>query len=247
MAKDDHWFKFYYRLMLVSTQGWKDDEFGAYVRLLIHQFDKGGLPDDPGELSKLVSTFKKNWPALSKKFKKGEDGLLRNDFMKAVRDERDKKSALGSEFGKKGGRGNKKETLSENKGNPLENQRESLSLSPSYSVSKEERGVGKETNDSLVCSDAEKLILENQIQFEIICMKASAHIEIDQIKEALRKFHLYLVENNRYPMNSKQIFSGFERWLMNEKNFNNAGNGTGKKNNIGKPVITGTASGAGSI
>lgn len=133
MAKEDHWFKFYYRLIVISTQGWKDDEFGAYVRLLIHQFDKGGLPDDPGEISKLITTYKKNWPALSKKFKKSDDGLLRNDFMKTVREERDRKSSTNSENGKTGGRGNKKQNESEPKANAKQNK--SNALSPSYSNS----------------------------------------------------------------------------------------------------------------
>lgn len=119
MAKDDHWFKFFYRLIMMSCQGWKDDEFGAYVKLLIHQFDKGGLPSSEIELSKLITTYKKNWPLISGKFKKGEDGLLRNDFMQNVREERDEKSRRGTEFGKTGGRGNKKGEPLENKGYPL--------------------------------------------------------------------------------------------------------------------------------
>jgi hypothetical protein len=140
MAKDDHWFKFYYRLIILSCQGWKDDEFGAYVKLLIHQFDKGGLPESEVELGKLITTFKKNWPLLSLKFKKGDDGLLRNDFMKVIRDERDEKARRGAEFGKTGGRGNKKGKPIENKGNPLENERESVSLSFSPSLSGDEEG-----------------------------------------------------------------------------------------------------------
>lgn len=166
MAKDDHWFKFYYRLMVVSTQGWKDDEFGAYVRLLIHQFDKGGLPDDPGELSKLISTFKKNWPALSKKFKRGDDGLLRNDFMKTVRDERDKKSTTASENGKTGGRGKKKL----NKAEALQN--ESNTLSPSFSSSQsvgEEGGLGEEEEvglepEGFLSTDLDKAMVLTDIE-----------------------------------------------------------------------------------
>lgn len=136
--KDDHWFKFYYRLILISCQGWRDDEFGAYVRLLIHQFDKDGLPGSEAEISKLITTFKKNWPLLQTKFKKGEDGLLRNDFMKEIREERNKKSATASDNGKIGGRGNKKAEGLENKAKAFKNESNVLSPSISPSTSQDE-------------------------------------------------------------------------------------------------------------
>jgi hypothetical protein len=146
MAKDDHWFKFYYRLILISCQGWKDDEFGAYVKLLIHQFDKGGLPKSPAEIAKLITTFKKNWPLLSGKFTEDPDGLLRNRFMKDIRDERDKKSAVAAVNGKTGGRGNKKADALDNKAKALKNESNVLSPSLSSSVSKDGEGMGGEEN-----------------------------------------------------------------------------------------------------
>lgn len=142
--KDDHWFKFYYRLILISCQGWRDDEFGAYVRLLIHQFDKDGLPENEAEIAKLITTFKKNWPLLKSKFKKGSDGLLRNDFMKEIRDERTAKSATASKNGKNGGRGNIKADTLDNKAKALKNESNVLSPSLSSSISKEGKGMGGE-------------------------------------------------------------------------------------------------------
>lgn len=144
MARDDHWFKFYYKLFLISTQGWKDDEVGAYLKLLINQFDRGGLPDDPSELSKLITTFKKNWPTLSKKFKKCEDGFLRNDFMAEIRIERDEKSKKNSELGKLGGRPSKKRTETETKANGFEIESHIYSPSLSVSGSLKEEGPGEE-------------------------------------------------------------------------------------------------------
>lgn len=102
--RDDHWFKFYYRNFLISTNRWTDEQVGAYLRLLIHQFDKDGLPSEDQDLKIMITSFKKSWPVVSKKFKKGPDGLLRNDFMKGIRDERDQKSNENSKNGKKGGR-----------------------------------------------------------------------------------------------------------------------------------------------
>lgn len=65
--------------------------------------------------------------------------------------------------------------------------------------------------------DAESFVLGNQIQLERICLSVACDMEY--AKKSLRKFHLFLQENNRYPQSSKSIFNGFEKWLMNEKTF----------------------------
>jgi hypothetical protein len=65
--------------------------------------------------------------------------------------------------------------------------------------------------------DVEKLLKENPIQFERICISAKKNQE--QAKESLRKYHLYLSEKEQYPKSKNALFSGFEKWLLNEKNF----------------------------
>lgn len=102
---DLHYFKFCFQRFNNSTMGWKDDEVGAYVRLLIRQFDKGFIPDDPGELSRLATSFKKTWPLVGKKFKKTEiAGQLKNGFMEIVRAEAVELIEKNTSNGKKGGR-----------------------------------------------------------------------------------------------------------------------------------------------
>lgn len=191
MLKDDHWFKFFYKKFVMSTQGWKDDEVGAYVRLLIHQFDKRGLPDDPNELSKLITSYKKNWPMLSRKFLKEEDGLLRNEFMKGVREERDRKSETNSKNGQNGGRAKTKQTESERLANG--NQTQSKDVSPSLSSSnsegvegslREEEEVGLSPDGFLATSLDKAMVLtdseiENSIQYlQIMSKKVLTHGEI---------------------------------------------------------------------
>jgi len=103
-----HYFEFHFQKILAATKGWKDDEFGAYVKLLIEQFDRGYIPDDPEELSRLITTYKKNWPRLKRKFTEpSESGQLRNTFMCVIRTEAQEKSAKNAENGAKGGRAKK--------------------------------------------------------------------------------------------------------------------------------------------
>lgn len=69
MAKDPV-LPLYYNDLTSSTQDWTDEEFGAFVRLLIYQWDKGALPSCVEELKKispsLISTFSHIEKVLSK-------------------------------------------------------------------------------------------------------------------------------------------------------------------------------------
>jgi hypothetical protein len=87
-----------------------------------------------------------------------------------------------------------------------------------------EREVGL-PNSPILIGDAEKELLGNQIQFEKICMAAGAE-SAEAAKKSLRKFHLHLEEKNKYPQSRKQIYAGFEKWLLNEKKFNYGGSAT---------------------
>lgn len=79
-------------------------------------------------------------------------------------------------------------------------------------------GNGSEL-DGLVFFDAEEQVLKNQIELERICMSVGKSLA--PAKEALHKYHLYLTEKGQYPKTRRQIFAGFEKWLLNEKNFDN--------------------------
>lgn len=79
--------------------------------------------------------------------------------------------------------------------------------------------VETKAHAGIVCYDAEQEILKNQIEFEKICMTTGA--EISAAKQSLRKYHLYLEEKEQYPKGRKAVFAGFEKWLLNEKKFNN--------------------------
>lgn len=103
-----HYFEFHFQKFIAATKGWKDDEVGAFVKLLIEQFDSGFIPDNPEELGRLITTYKKNWPRLAKKFTEpSESGQLRNTFMCKVRSEAHEKSAKNAANGAKGGRAKK--------------------------------------------------------------------------------------------------------------------------------------------
>lgn len=115
MAKGDYYFPLFYKRLLTSTIGWKDDEFGAYVRLLIHQFDNGSIPEDMDELKRIAPSIKKHWPLVSKKFHSDGNGNLVNDVMTDVIADSEKKKQRAKENGSFGGRPKKPIGFNENK------------------------------------------------------------------------------------------------------------------------------------
>lgn len=103
MSKGAYFLPLYYQRLLTSTTGWKDDEFGAYLRLLIYQFDKGCIPNDIESIARIAPSAKKTWKVIGEKFTVCEDGNLRNSVMENIRNKQLKKSEINSKNGKKGG------------------------------------------------------------------------------------------------------------------------------------------------
>jgi uncharacterized protein YdaU (DUF1376 family) len=86
MAKDPV-LPLYYNDIDSATRDWTDEEFGAYVRLLIYQWDKGGLPKDFQRLTRIATSLPTTWDFLKKKFDQ-VDGVLKNRVMEEIREKR---------------------------------------------------------------------------------------------------------------------------------------------------------------
>ena len=84
-------FQLYADDFLSGTIDMSQEEVGAYIRLLCHQWGKGSVPDDKARLQRIAGGRVSD--AVMAKFPKGQDGLLRNPRLEAVRAERDQYSA----------------------------------------------------------------------------------------------------------------------------------------------------------
>lgn len=166
-------FQLYVESFLLGTSAFSAEEVGGYMRLLLHQWDKGGLPDDDKKLVQLSGVSKKVLQVIKEKFKKGEDGLLRN-----LRLEKERKKQLdwkekSAKAGRKSGeirklnqhRTKKKPTL-KNGSNQTATKHE-LSISDSIYVSKDvdttdpffemfRRVAGKHISDSALMDEIAK-------------------------------------------------------------------------------------------
>lgn len=113
----------YYNDLLGATKTWTDEEFGAYVRLLIEQWDKGGLPNDCQRLARVCTSLDANWHMLKDKFPL-VDGLLKNPVMEEVRQKRAKHSEKQALNAKRRWKSMPKEYQTDAKKMPLENEYE---------------------------------------------------------------------------------------------------------------------------
>jgi len=104
MAKGDFYFPLFYQRLLTSTIGWTDEEFGAYLRLLIYQFDTGSVPGDIKKLKKISKKAAKNWDFFSQKFVADGKGNFINEVMNEIRGKVNNKKEINKLNGEKGGR-----------------------------------------------------------------------------------------------------------------------------------------------
>ena len=85
MAKQPY-LPLYYNDIMRTCSTWSDEEFGAYMRLLMEQWDKGFIPKEHERIKRLITSFEKNWPIIKNKFSE-IDGVLINEHMEDIRNE----------------------------------------------------------------------------------------------------------------------------------------------------------------
>jgi uncharacterized protein YdaU (DUF1376 family) len=100
MSENLDWFPLYWRRFLLGTAKMKAEEIGAYMLLLIHQWEKCFVPLDEAEIEEIAKLPVKKLSRVLKKFSRTEDGY-QNEFLEEVRAEQYTKLAKSSGRGKK--------------------------------------------------------------------------------------------------------------------------------------------------
>ena len=62
------WFPIYWQRFIIGTLDMSAEEIGAYILLLIHQWDKGFIPENPQEIKKISRVSVKKLENVLKKF-----------------------------------------------------------------------------------------------------------------------------------------------------------------------------------
>jgi uncharacterized protein YdaU (DUF1376 family) len=96
-------FQLYVDDFLAGTSEMSAEEVGGYIRLLCHQWTKGGIPNDEDRAGRMAGLM--GSPSLRyvlAKFTPCEDGMLRNDRLERIRAEKKQYSDNQSQSGAKG-------------------------------------------------------------------------------------------------------------------------------------------------
>jgi uncharacterized protein YdaU (DUF1376 family) len=120
----DHYIPFFGRDFYASTAMWTAEEVGHYIRLLVIQWDSGGLPSELERLELVSPGVSRVWPLLSGKFPACDDGLRRNPRMEEHRAKAFELKELRSQAGREGGsksQANRKQTGKQKPSKPQAN------------------------------------------------------------------------------------------------------------------------------
>lgn len=97
------WFPLYWQRMTIGTLQMSAEEIGAYMLLLIHQWDKGFIPANEKDLRKISRVSIKKLTKVLEKFEKFGDKLV-NDTLEIIRIEQEEKASKRSNSGKNAAR-----------------------------------------------------------------------------------------------------------------------------------------------
>lgn len=120
----DHYIPFFGRDFYASTAMWTAEEVGHYIRLLVIQWDSGGLPAELERLELVSPGVGRVWQLLSGKFPLCDDGLRRNARMEEHRAKAEDLKEARAEAGRAGGsksQANRKQTGKQNSSKPQAN------------------------------------------------------------------------------------------------------------------------------
>ena len=123
------YFPLYVQNWMIGTMKMSAEEKGGYLNLLIHQWDKGSIPEEISELEEISGLKSKKLLKILNKFQKLENGGYQNRRLEEVRREVAAKFTRNRANGAKGGRPSIKKSdennnPSDNSGYPIANPEE---------------------------------------------------------------------------------------------------------------------------
>lgn len=262
MAKDPA-FLFYPGDWLGGTTGMSLEEKGAYIELLVMQFNKGAFSID--QAKKLLNgSFETVWPALIDKFIEIEGKF----FNVRLEEEKAKRCAFVSRQSQNGSKGGRKPKQNPwvNPNTPsglsiIENENENVNKDDKNRVLEKKKDSNSEKSDSQkkphsVPADAASIpeLKTTFIQFptnetftyplpELIAgsiielVRISKYVDIDreQVEGLFRVFKTQHLTGGKFYQSEKEVFSHFINWSKHQ-NIQPKKNGT-TQHSVGKTIV----------
>lgn len=220
MAKDPA-VLLYTQDFLTGTSLMTAEEVGCYIRLLCYQQQYGSLSEVA--LKKILNgSYEKVWPVIAEKFEQDENGFynarMREEIARRQKFTGSRKKNLESKVKTPENNSHMDAHMGSHMESHMETATEIETKDLRKGAENHERGESHPLAGEITY-DAEKTILESQIEFQRIYALARTTEEI--ARDSLHSYHLHLTEKEQYPRGRKSVFAGFEKWLRNEKKFTN--------------------------
>lgn len=205
-------FPLYYNDIDRSTRDWTDEEFGCYMRLLMHQWAQGEIPKETQRLARIAPSVTHNWELLKAKFVETETGLI-NERLEEIREQRKSFLKKQSNNGIKGGRPSKKP-----KENPNNNPKKSLHNEYEYEEEKEDElkgGTGEK--ESFFINELPKDLQLTKVQIcateQFISIQAKKHLTDKEIQDGWEAFKIDNFSKKEWYATFEDLLSHFRRSL----------------------------------
>lgn len=234
------WFPIYWQRFIIGTLDMSAEEIGAYILLLIHEWDKGFLPEDQQELKKISRLSYKKLTKVLQKFE-NINGKLYNGTLEIIRQEQTDKANRRSEAGKLAARiKNERKAIVKptvTDGQPIEEKREEeIRIEEKREEEKREEHLPPELNFQYMIGDQEILSVEEffKEKFPIAFNDSNYKHGALKIKKWIQEFsEIHKQKTWKDEQDFRQHISNFIR-LSSEKE-----NGTTKKFTPERPKVGG--------
>lgn len=218
MAKDPA-FLFYPGDWNNGTMGMNFEEKGAYLELLIMQFNRGHMTELM--IARMIGQL---WDNVKCKFVQDDQGLWYNERLEEEQNKRKlySNSRRNNKLGKNQYTKNKElgdGHMTKHMIGHMENENINININKGIEEKKEKEinAVGN-LDETFLCYNIEEYLNTNQAQFEAICISTRKSAQV--AKDELMRCHLHLEKNGKYPMQKKSAVAWFKSWLLNSEDFN---------------------------
>lgn len=216
----------YYNDIDRSTRDWSDEEFGCYMRLLMHQWAQGEIPKETQRLSRIVTSLASSWELVRSKFVETETGMI-NQKLEEIRAERMAYLKKQQENGKKGGR-KPKENLTVN---PNNNPKQNLHIEDENEIENEDRNLNTGKGVQGEGDPLNDMEIGQAIQY--LSITAQRELTEQQIRTYWQAYLIHS-QDTRHGGRGRQL-QHFRNWLKLQPHEKTGRNYPGKREDYSAP------------
>ncbi len=200
-----------------TTVSWSDEEFGAYMRLLIYQWSHNKIPKEFSRLNKIAESAEKNWELIGSKFEDIGNGL-QNKVMELIRGGRKEFHDKQKNNGKKGGNPNFKKGDKNPYYNPEKITQDNPKDNPTHYPKDNPTKKRKKKSDQKPINN---IVIPPTFTFEeselFVPIKFKEKMPSDWAKEKLRFYYNACLQHSKEENKCVDWYDTVQKWEQEDK------------------------------